>query len=46
MLSFSFSDESNEEEIEEGKAICLGVAVVERIARHLCKLKQLSLASI
>ena len=40
----SFSDESNEEEIEEGKAICLDPAILERSVKRSCKLKQLLLA--
>ena len=42
----SFSDESNEEEIEEGKAICLDPAIFERSVKRSCKLKQFLLASI
>ena len=42
----SFSDESNEEEIEEGKAICLDPAVLERSVKRSCKRKQLLLASM
>ena len=46
VIFFSFSDESNEEEIEEGKAIFLDPTILERSVKRSCKLKQLLLVSI